>query len=133
MLYDLGVWLAGLILLSPILVFGLAWAKINRFYHGRQVQRQQKLFYLVALVVGSVSTLAYLGYWTWRVCQMYHFTLPFFAVLTLDRLIYASRLLSVAAIACLLVGRGPYRFLLVLATLWVIFQIWMHGGIIHWA
>jgi hypothetical protein len=95
--------LAGLILLSPILVFGLAWAKINRFYHGRQVERQQKLFYLVALVAGSVSTLAYLGYWTWRVCQMYHATLPFFVLLTLDRLIYASRLLSVAAMACLLI------------------------------
>jgi len=38
-----------------------------------------------------------------------------------------------AAIACLLIGRGPHRIPLVLATLWVMFQLWMHGGIIHWA
>ena len=119
--------------MSPILLFGLAWTKINRFYQSRQVQRRQKLFYLVALVAGSVSTLAYLGYWSWRVCQMYHGTLPFIALLTLERLIYVSRVLSMAAIASLLIGRGPYRILLVLATLWVMFQLWMHGGIIHWA
>jgi|SRR5450631_1313744 len=133
MLYNLGVWLAGLILLSPILVLGLAWAKINRFYYGKQVQRRQKLFYLAALVAGSVSTLAYLGYWSWRVCQMYHATVPFIGLLALERLIYISRVLSLAAIACLLIGRGPYRILLVLATLWVMFQLWVHGGIIHWA
>jgi hypothetical protein len=111
----------------------LALAKINPFYHSRRIQRRQKLFYLVALVAGSVSTLAYLGYWSWRVCQTYHATLPFIALLTLERLIYVSRVLSMAAIACLLIGQGPYRILLVLATLWVMFQLWMHGGIIHWA
>ena len=133
MLYNLGVWLAGLILLSPILVFGLAWAEINRFYYGRQVQRRQELFYLTALVLGLVSTLAYLGYWGWRVCQMYHATAPFIGLLVLERLIYISRVLSIAAIACLLIGRGPYRFLLVLTILWVMFQLWVHDGIIHWA
>ena len=133
MLYDLGVWLAGLILFSPIFVFALAWAQINRFYQSRQVHRQEKLFYLIALVACSVSTLAYIGYWSWRVCQMYNATLPFVALLTLYRLIYVSRLLSLAAIGCLLVGRGPYRFWVVIATLWVMFQLWMHRGIIHWA
>jgi hypothetical protein len=131
MLYSLGVCLAGLLLLSPIPVFGLAWAKIKCFYRSRQVQRQQRLFYLVALAAGSVSTLAYLGYWSWRACQMYHATLPFIVLLILERLIYVSRILSMAAIACLLIGRGPYRILLVLATAWVMFQLWMHGGIIH--
>ena len=133
MLYDLGVWLAALILLSPILVFGLAWAKINRFYNGNQVQRRQRVSYMVALVAGSASTLAYLGYWGWRVCQMYHATIPFVALLTIERLMYVSRALSIAAIVCLLIGRGPYRVLVVLATLWVMFQVWVHGGIIHWA
>ena len=133
MLHDLSVWLEGLTLLSPILVFGLAWARINRYYHGGQVQRRQRLFYMAALVAGSVSTLAYLGYWSWRVCQMYHATLPFVGLLTLERLIHVSRTLSFVAIACLVFGRGPYRILLVLATLWVTFQLWMHGDIIHWA
>ncbi|SPF39322.1 membrane hypothetical protein [Candidatus Sulfotelmatobacter kueseliae] len=133
MLYDLSVWLAGLILLTPILVFGLAWARISRYYHGRQVHRRQKISYMAALVAGSVSTLAYLGYWSWRVCQMYHATLPLIGLLTLDRLIYVSRALSMATIACLLFGRGPYRMPLALATLWVTFQLWVHGDIIHWA
>jgi hypothetical protein len=133
MLYDLGVWLAGLILVSPILVFAVAWAKINRFYRSRQIQRRQKLFYLVALVAGSVSTVAYVGYWSWRISQLYHGTVPFIVLLSLERLIYVARVLSMAAIPCLLIGRGPYRILLVLATLWVILQLWVHGGIIHWA
>jgi hypothetical protein len=133
MLLNLSVWLAGLILLSPIVIFGLAWTKINRPYHSVEVQRRQKLLYMAALVAGSVSTLAYLGYWSWRVCQMYNASLPFVALLTLERLIYASRVLSIAAIACLLFGRGPYRILLMLVTLWVMFQLWIHGDLIHWA
>ena len=88
---------------------------------------------MVALVAGSASTLAYLGYWGWRVCQMYRVTLPFVALLTIERLMYVSRALSVVAIVCLLIGRGPYRVPVVLATLWVMFQLWVHGGIIHWA
>ena len=133
MLYDLGIWLAALFLLSPILVFGLAWAKINRFYCGKQVQRRQRVSYMVALVAGSASTLAYLGYWGWRVCQMYHAALPFVALLTIERLMFVSRALSTGAIACLLIGRGPYRAPVLLATLWVMLQLWVHGGIIHWA
>jgi hypothetical protein len=63
MLYDLGIWVAALFLLSPILVFGLAWVKINRFYCGMQIQRPQRVSYMLALVAGSASTLAYFGYW----------------------------------------------------------------------
>jgi hypothetical protein len=107
MLFDLRIWLAGLILLSPLFVFGLVCAKVNRYYNRKQVQRQQKVFYLVALAAGSVSTLAYVGYWGWRVSQMYHATVPFIALLTLDRLINASRLLSIAAIGCLLIVMCP--------------------------
>ena len=88
---------------------------------------------MVALVAGSASTLAYLGYWSWRVCDLYHATLPFVALLTLERLMYVSRALSIGAIVCLLIVRGPYRIPLVLASLWVMFQLWVHGGIIHWA
>jgi uncharacterized membrane-anchored protein len=88
---------------------------------------------MVALVAGSASTLAYLGYWSWRACQVYRVTLPFVALLTIERLMYVSRALSIAAIVCLLIGRGPYRVSVVLATLWVTFQLWVHDGIIHWA
>ncbi|HVO82037.1 MAG TPA: hypothetical protein VMT28_14980 [Terriglobales bacterium] len=120
-------------MLSPLVVFGLACAKVNRYYNRKQVQRQQKVFYLVALAAGSVSTLAYVGYWGWRVFQMNHATVPFIALLTLERLIYASRVLSIAALGCLLVGRGPYRIPLALAILWVTVHLWAHGSIIHWA
>jgi hypothetical protein len=133
MLYDLGLWLAGLFVLSLILVFGLAWAKIKRFYHGKQVQPWQRVSHMIALVAGSASTLANLGYWSWRVCQMYQATLPFVALLTIERLMYVSRALSVAAIVGLLIGRGPCRVPVVLATLGVMLQLWVHGGIIHWA
>jgi hypothetical protein len=133
MLENLFVWFAGLILLSPTLVFGMAWGRVNRFYYGKQLQRRQRVSYVVALVAGSVSTLAYLGYWGWRVCQLYRITFPFVALVTIERLMFLSRALSIGAIVCLLTGRGPHRVLVILATLWVMFQLWVHHGIIHWA
>jgi hypothetical protein len=133
MLFAFGVWVIGVILISPILIFGLAWAKTTRFYRNRQVPYKQKFFYLAALIGGSVSTLAYVGYWSFRVGQLYHITFPLLAQLAIDRLIYASQLFCTASLVCLLFGRGPYRVPLALATLWVMFQLWVHGGIIHWA
>ena len=87
----------------------------------------------MALVAASVSTLAYLGYWGLRVWGLYQITLPFTALLTLERFLYAGRLLSAVAIVGLFIGRGPYRVLVTLATLWVMLQLWTHDGIIHWA
>ena len=133
MLNDFGAWLVGLILLSPIFVLGLTWANISRFYRGRQVQRRRKLFFLAGLLASSVSTWAYLGYWGWRVCELYNVTAPLLALLILDRLIIPSTVLSMAAIPCVLIGRGPNRVLVALATLWLTFQLWTHGRIIHWA
>jgi hypothetical protein len=106
---DLGVWLAGLILLLPIAVFGLAWTRIISLYQSREVQSRQRLSYLIALGSASLSTLAYVGYWTWRVFQMYRTSIPLEALLSLERLMHASRVISIAAIGCLLIGRGPYR------------------------
>ncbi len=133
MLYNLGIWIVGLMLLSPVFVLGLAWLGIRRFYVGRQTHKRGKLFYLTALLAASVSTLTYLCYWGWRLCELYRITVPFMVLLTLDRSIYVCRFLSALAIVGLLIGRGPCRVLVVLATLWVMFQLWAHGGIIHWA
>jgi hypothetical protein len=55
------------------------------------------------------------------------------ALLILERFLYLSRLLSAVAIICFFIGRGPYRFLVALTTLWVTLQIWVHDDIIHWA
>jgi hypothetical protein len=133
MFHDLEVWLAGLSLLFPVPVFGVAWARSCRFYSDREIKQRQENLYLVALMAASVSTLAYLGYWGWRVCGLYRITLPLMALLILERFLYLSRLLSAVAIICFYIGRGPYRVLVVLTTLWVTLQIWMHDGIIHWA
>lgn len=133
MLYDMEVWVAGLILLAPVVVLGTAWAKRRQFYSGKPIHQRQKLMYLVALVAASASTLSYLGYWGWRVCELYQITLPFTALLTLDRFLYAGRVLSAVALVGLFIGRGPHRFLVALATLWIMLQLWTHDGIIHWA
>ena len=132
MAFNLGVSFAGLILVLPVVVLGLAWAKVNSFYQSRQVQSGQRLSYLIALALASLSTLAYIGYLTCRFCQMYHTSLPVDALLSLYWLIKVSRIISVAAIGCLLIGRGPHRTPVLLAMLWVTFQLWLHGGIIHW-
>jgi|SRR5215469_12392894 len=132
MAYDLSVWFAGVILLLPLIVFGLAWARIKQFYERGETRGQQRHFYLTALSAGSLSTVAYIGYWVWRVFQLYQATIPLPLLLALDRLIYVARATSIAAIVCLLMGRGPYRISVLLATLWVTVQVWVHGGIIHW-
>ena len=75
----------------------------------------------------------YIGYWSWRVCQLYHAVIPLPVLLGLDRLIYVAKPASIAAMVCLLIGRGPYRIQVLLATLWVTLQLWVHGGILHWA
>ena len=133
MLYDLEVWLAGSILLLPVVVLGLAWARSSRFYSSHPIPQRQRILYRVALVAASVSALAYVGYWGWRVCGLYRIMLPFSALLLLDRFLYLSRLLSAVAIVCFLIGRGPYRGMTTLTTLWVTLQIWVHREIIHWA
>lgn len=133
MLYDLEVWAVGLVLFSPAVVLRLAWARRCRFYGGKTIPGRRKAFYFTALVAASVSTLAYFGYWGWRVCGLNHIALPFTALLAIERFMYVGRLLSAVAIVCLFVGRGPHRALVVLATLWVMLQLWIHGGIIHWA
>jgi hypothetical protein len=131
MLYDLEAWLVGLILLLPVLVLAFAWARSRRFYNSQPIQQRERNLYFVALVAASVSTLAYLGYWGWRVCGLYRITLPYMALLILKRFLYLSRLFSAIAVVCFFIGRGPYRVLLVVTTLWVMMQIWVHDGMIH--
>ena len=133
MLADLRILIEGLILFSPTFVLGLAWARSGRFYSNKPTLQRQKILYFLALVAATISTLGYLAYWGWRVCTLYEITFPFIALLTLERLIWGCRLLSAVAIPCLMVGRGPYRALLALIILWVMFQVWIHSDIIHWA
>ena len=131
--YGLGVWLAGLVLLLPIAVFGIAWARRGQFYSTYATSLPRRNLYLVALVAASVSVFAYLGYWVWRICMLYRITIPFSALFVLEYALYFSRVLSIVAIICFFIGRGPYRILVILATFWVALQTWIHGGIIHWA
>jgi len=132
MAYHLSVWLAGVTLLLPMVVFGLAWATIKRFYERREIRREQRRLYIAALLAGSLSTIAY----TWDIgiggsANFIKRLFPYQVLLALDRSIYAARAASIAAVVFLLIGRGPYRFPVFLATLWVTFQLWMHGSIIH--
>jgi len=133
MLYNLGIWIVGVMLLSPAFVLSLAGLRIGRFYVSRRIHKRDKFFYLTALLAASVSTLTYLCYWGWRLCELYRITVPFIVLLNLDRSIYVCRFVSALAVVGLLIGRGPCRVLVVLATLWVMFQLWAHGGVIHWA
>src|SRR5215470_7492830 len=118
MLFNVGAWMMVVILLSPVPIYGLAWARANHFYRSRQVPGGQRLSYWIALTTGSVSTFAYLGYWGFRVSEMYRIGLPLLARLAIDRLIHASQLLCIASLVCLLLGQGPHRVLLSAATLW---------------
>lgn len=133
MLYNFEVSLAGLVLLSPLVVLAVTWARCSKFYRSRPVPKPQKVLYCVALVAASASTLAYIGYWGWRACSLYEISIPFTTLLVLERFMYVSRLLSPVAVGCFFFGRGPYRFLAIAVTLWVTLQVWLHHGVIHWA
>jgi len=118
---------------APVAIFGLAWARIKRFYQTQTGSTQQRYVYLIALIAASISTIAYVAYWSWRVCELYHATVPFAALLALERSIYLARAVSVVAIGCLLIGRGPFRIPVLMATAWIAFQLWAHSDVIHWA
>jgi hypothetical protein len=133
MFYDLGVWLAGLVVVGPAIVLGLACVNDGPYYRNNPTKHWRKVFYRVALIAGCASTLASFAYWGWRVCGLYQITLPFILLVTLERSIYACRLFSALAIVGLIIGRGPYRVLLTISILWVMVQLWTHGHIIHWA
>jgi len=133
MLPSLEIWLAGLILFSPVVVLALAWARSGEFQRSHAVPKKQRVLYRVGLVSASFVTVAYLGYWGWRICSVYQVVLPSWALYALDAGFYLSRVLSVAAILGLLTGRGPYRTVALVTTLWVALLVWMNRGIIHWA
>jgi len=134
MLYDLEVCLGGALLLLPIVVFGLAWARTNAYYSsGHLISNRQRIVYRVALVAASVSTIAYAGYWAWRICGLYVVSPPLLAVLVLEHCLFVSRGLSALAVLCFLIGRGPYWILATVTTIWVTLQLWVHDGIMHWA
>lgn len=133
MLYDLETIIIGAVLLLPLAVLGLAWARINTFYASHPARRRQRVLYRTALVVASVSALAYLGYWSWRVCSLYQIVFPFTVLIVLERFLYLSRVLSLVSIFCFILGRGPHRILTTVATFWITLQIWIHNDLIHWA
>lgn len=133
MLDYLELSLACLILSLPVFVLAVAWNGRTRYYNTYVVRRAQRTAYTVALVTASLSTAAYIGYWSWRICGLYRVTLPLTLVIIVDRLLLVGCPLSVVSIVCLLIGRGPYRLPLTLSTLWVTLQVWLHRGTVHWA
>jgi hypothetical protein len=105
MLFDLGVWIVGLVLLLPAIAAGIAWARVRVFYDRSSVGSLQKSGFLIGLVAVSVSALAVYGYWGWRVSTMYGTSPSISVAMALDRLVQVGKWLSAASILCLLVGR----------------------------
>lgn len=132
MLYNLSVWLVGLIMLMPVPILALTWARVICPPHEIEAQGWQEQFYLLALIGSSICTLAYVCYWSWRVGLIYHATFPLNVLLKLEWFVSISRGLSIAAIGLMAIGRGPYRRALLLGTAWVSLNLWMHRDIIHW-
>lgn len=95
----------------------------TRYYGGHELPQRQRTLYLLAMVAASVRTVSDLGYWGWRVCGLYQITAPWTVLIILERFMYLSEVLSAVAIICFFLGRGPYRFALVLTTLWVMLPI----------
>ena len=133
MLLNLEVWLAALVIILPAIVDGFSCAAAPRYYRSRQVPGTQKSTYLAGLIIASAGALVQVNYWAWRVSALYRLKVPLPALIVLDRCLYPSAVLSSVAIVCFFIGRGPYRLLLALAALLVALQIWIHGGVLHWA
>ncbi len=98
MQYGLAAWLAGLILLLPAIVLGFAWAKRRAYYERNPALDWRRKLYSLALISASLSVLAYLGYWSWRILGLDQFRFPLSALLFLDRFVFYSVLLPPMAI-----------------------------------
>ena len=117
----------------PAVVVTALFFKQRQFYAFNQTAIRPKKLYLVALAAAALSTVAYLGYATWRFGRIYNVEFPFAAMLFLERTMYLGRVLAPIAFICLMFGRGPLRWLMGLSILWVMWHLWAHGAIIHWA
>ena len=134
MLTALEVGLILLIAATPGVLVVLALSRTRHYHREKCVTLQRQALYWTALALTSVSTITYLGYFVWRLCQIYGVSIPFEVSLWLQRLIYATGVLSVVALASLVVGRGPYRALVALAVLWETAFLWSRAPqMIHWA
>lgn len=133
MFFSLQVWLAAVVIVLPAVVNGFSWTRMARFYRSHQIPGPRRATYLLGLVISSTSTFVYSSYFAWRVCALYQVKFPLAAMIILDRSIYPAALLSLVAILCFFLGRGPYRLALTVGALWVALLMWIHGGVLHWA
>ena len=133
MLFNLDFSLGVLLLVFPVAVLSLAWARTRHFYDGTQVSKQGKAPYLAALALASASTIAYLCYWGWWVSSLYQISLSVQTQMMLERAMRAGGWLGAASIGCLVVGKGPFRPLVGAASIWVTLQLCTHSGLVHWS
>lgn len=133
MLLALEVWIAALIVISPAIVERVSWSTSRRFYRVQRASISQKRTYLAGLTILSLGTLIYLVRFAWRVSVLYQMKLPLRVLIALDRSLFPAGLLSALTVFCFFVGRGPHRFTLAISASWVALNIWIGGGIVHWA
>jgi hypothetical protein len=133
MLFDFEVWIAALILASPVATLVVACFPARRFHRRNNVQSQQRAIYWIALAAAFVSAIAYLSYWSWWISKTYHIEVPFTVSLWLERLMYASTITSALSLICLVAGRGPYRIVVAISVVCIAVYLWFRLPIIHWA
>jgi hypothetical protein len=133
MLYNLGVWMVGLVLACPVLAILTACAHAPRFYKRSNIPSRKRTFYRTAIVLSLTCAVAYLGYWVWLFCKLYSVSVSLTFSLWLERCMYASVIVAAIAVVCLYMGRGPYRAVVALSAGWIAAYCWLHLPIIHWA
>jgi hypothetical protein len=133
MLYDLGVWIVGLVLALPLVALAIACAHTRRFHRSNKTPSRQRAFYWSALALALISNVVYVGYWSWRVVKLYSAEVSFQSSLWLERFMYASVVFTAVTLFLLFIGRGPYRVLVALSVIGIAAYLWLHLPIIHWA
>lgn len=128
MVEDALAYLAFCLIWLPAGVLLLAWMRSHQFYATKHVDRPYKVIYVAALVLASFSTLAYMSYWCVWACEVRHVSVPLWGSLALGQIMGAGIVISAVAIVGVLVGRGPYRVLVGLASAWVLLELWIKIG-----
>lgn len=133
MLFDLAAGIVALSLGLPIAVIGFSWVRTRAFFARTEVAHRQRTMYYAALIAASITSIAYLCFWVWRVLGIYSVDVPFAYRLWLERCMYLSGVSSLASLVSLIFGIGPNRSLIALSVVIMTSYLYCRLPLIHWA
>ena len=132
MLFDLEVWVVGLIAALPVITAIAAWLSAPGYYEEKAVAAKDRNLYLCALLGASTIAVTYASYFLLFFLPLYQVHL-LRAAWFLDRMKMVAPLPAIAVLICLKYGRGPIRAPLSIAVIWMALYLFLRLPLLHYA